>query len=126
MTDDRPLLPLFLCLSSCLTGFEERHLLGTGMASQYYDLVMEHLGADRFVELLNADAELPAAPPTAPEAREVQHQCLIRLWYTGLWDGAMVSPAAYRAGLLWRAIGVSPPGARPPGFGSWTLPPDQT
>ncbi|WP_330465905.1 hypothetical protein OG547_09875 [Streptomyces longwoodensis] len=35
----------------------------------------------------------------------------------------VVSPAAYTEGLLWRAIGAHPSGAKAPGYGSWATPP---
>jgi hypothetical protein len=70
-----------------------------------------------------------------PVARNV-----IKLWYAGIWYGlprewsdsfgartaaetSTVTPASYQEGLLWRAIGANPPGAKAPGFGSWALPP---
>jgi hypothetical protein len=65
---------------------------------------------------------------------------IIKLWYVGVWYelppewtesfGAyennvtfVVSPAAYTEGLLWRAIGANPPGAKAPGYGSWAVAP---
>lgn len=127
---DRPLLPSFLELSCRLTGFEAGTLQGTGLVEAYHDLLLQSLGEERFRWLVEGDAaaasrqvgpEAPAAPQ-GPGGDALARR-LIRLWYSGHWDGAMVSPAAYRGGLLWRAIGVSPPGARPPGYGSWSLPP---
>ncbi|MET7683171.1 hypothetical protein [Streptomyces sp. NPDC005423] len=70
-----------------------------------------------------------------PVARNV-----IKLWYAGLWYAlppewidrygaqtaagtSTVTPAAYQEGLLWRAIGANPPGAKAPGYGSWAQPP---
>lgn len=35
----------------------------------------------------------------------------------------VVSPAAYTEGLLWRAVGAHPAGAKAPGYGSWAEPP---
>jgi hypothetical protein len=35
----------------------------------------------------------------------------------------VVSPDAYTEGLLWRAIGAHPSGAKAPGYGSWADPP---
>ncbi|HEV3382005.1 MAG TPA: hypothetical protein VG142_13630 [Trebonia sp.] len=35
----------------------------------------------------------------------------------------VVSPAAYTEGLLWRAIGAHPSGAKAPGYGSWAMAP---
>jgi hypothetical protein len=65
---------------------------------------------------------------------------LVKMWYSGVWYelpgawtdayGALpknvaftVSPAAYTEGLLWPSIGANPPGAKAPGYGSWTQPP---
>ena len=70
-----------------------------------------------------------------PLARNV-----IRMWYIGSWAqlppgwgdehgsaagdvSRVVSAAAYREGLLWRAVGTHPPGAKQPGFGTWANPP---
>jgi hypothetical protein len=36
----------------------------------------------------------------------------------------VVSAAAYTEGLLWRAIGAHPSGAKAPGYGSWAVPPE--
>ena len=35
----------------------------------------------------------------------------------------VVSAVTYKEGLVWKAIGAHPPGAKPPGFGSWSKPP---
>ncbi|MEL6929760.1 MAG: hypothetical protein AAFO95_14120 [Cyanobacteria bacterium J06600_6] len=65
---------------------------------------------------------------------------LIKLWYVATWYQLpqpwrdrfgikpdditfVVSPQAYPEGLLWSAIGVNPPAAKPPGYGSWSNPP---
>jgi len=65
---------------------------------------------------------------------------LIKLWYTGTWNRLphswsehygpapkdrtfVVSPSAYIEGLLWKAIGAHPAGAKAPGYGSWATPP---
>jgi hypothetical protein len=70
-----------------------------------------------------------------PVARNV-----IKLWYAGMWYGlppewtdsfgaqsaaetTTVTAASYQEGLLWRAIGANPPGAKAPGYGSWAQPP---
>ncbi len=70
-----------------------------------------------------------------PVARNV-----IKLWYAGMWYGlppewtdrygaepaaftSTVTAASYQEGLLWRAIAANPPGAKAPGYGSWTQPP---
>ena len=65
---------------------------------------------------------------------------LMKLWYIGKWyelpgswherfgvggkDRTFVpSPQSYVEGLLWTAIGAHPPGAKAPGYGTWTEPP---
>jgi hypothetical protein len=70
-----------------------------------------------------------------PVARNV-----IKLWYVGTWYelppvwvdayGASdenitfgISPEAYTESLLWPAVGANPPGAKGPGYASWTGPP---
>ncbi|HEX7659545.1 MAG TPA: hypothetical protein VF444_08705 [Pseudonocardiaceae bacterium] len=70
-----------------------------------------------------------------PVARNV-----IKLWYAGMWYGlppewtdrygahaaaetSTVTAASYQEGLLWRAIGANPPGAKAPGYGAWAAPP---
>jgi hypothetical protein len=70
-----------------------------------------------------------------PVARNV-----IKLWYAGMWYGlppewtdryganaaaetSTITAASYQEGLLWRAIGANPPGAKAPGYGSWAAPP---
>ncbi|MGN5381342.1 hypothetical protein BIV25_37500 [Streptomyces sp. MUSC 14] len=65
---------------------------------------------------------------------------VIKLWYAGMWyalppewtdrygaraagEASTVTAASYQEGLLWRAIGANPPGAKAPGYGSWAQPP---
>lgn len=62
---------------------------------------------------------------------------IIKLWFIGTWyslpqswqerfgiserDKTFIpSPTAYVEGLLWPAIGAHPPGAKAPGYGTWT------
>ncbi len=61
---------------------------------------------------------------------------IIKLWYSAIWyqlpiewrekfgarqndTSFVVSPYAYPEGLLWRAVGANPRGAKPPGYASW-------
>ncbi|MEO1004655.1 MAG: hypothetical protein AAFW67_02140 [Cyanobacteria bacterium J06638_38] len=66
---------------------------------------------------------------------------IIKLWYVATWyplpkswqatfgsgdteqKPYIVAPQAYPEGLVWSAIGVNPPGAKAPGFGTWSEPP---
>ncbi|WP_293111300.1 hypothetical protein [Moorena sp. SIO4G3] len=63
---------------------------------------------------------------------------IIKLWYTATWyelpdqsgkdfgvtlvdnKTCIPSPQAYPEGLVWRAVGVNPPGAKAPGYGTWS------
>ncbi|MEB3335083.1 MAG: pentapeptide repeat-containing protein [Cyanobacteriota bacterium] len=108
-----PDLDGFLALSAELTGFDRGTLSGTGMVGVYFQCLREQLGEEGVRSLLDTAGITDA------------HACqrLIRLWYTGLWGERQVHPDAYREGLFWRAIGASPPGSRPPGYGTWALEP---
>lgn len=81
------------------------------------------------------DSEILASAKRGPVARNI-----IKLWYTGTWekmpkawhywygtgengDSFIPSPQAYPEGLVWKAIGVNPPGAKAPGYGTWSEPP---
>jgi hypothetical protein len=65
---------------------------------------------------------------------------IIKLWYVGTWYALpvewreafaaggrdrtfVVSPDAYTEGLLWPAVGASPSGAKPLGYGMWAMAP---
>ena len=129
-------LERFVALSAALTGFRAVDLHGTGQARAHYDLLVSVAGEDLTARLLASDAaDALTDPDLGPLARN-----LIVLWYLGQWDqlprgwrernGAspadtarVASAAAYRAGLVWPAIGTHPTSAKPPGFGSWATRP---
>jgi hypothetical protein len=128
----------FLELSVELTGYDRVVLLGTGQLTEYLDEFLNIVDNDLVARLLactNA-AEALADPDLGPLARN-----LAVMWYLGQWDtlpsewrnrnGAsprdvdhVVSAAAYREGLAWRAAGAHPMGAKAPGYGSWATPPE--
>ncbi|MBK8313780.1 MAG: hypothetical protein IPL01_07020 [Acidobacteria bacterium] len=62
------------------------------------------------------------------------------MWYLGVWNqmpqawldhtgikqtapSHVISADAYKESLVWRVIGSHPPGAKQPGYGTWSLPP---
>ena len=138
----------FAALSAALTGFRTVDLWGTGQVDPYLDELLATVGEDVVARLLVAGedalrspdptqalAQLLADDDLGPVARNV-----IVLWYLGEWSplphewrnrhGAspldvsrVISAAAYRSGLVWKAIGAHPKGADPPGYGSWAEPP---
>lgn len=80
-------------------------------------------------------SEILGSEKLGPIARNI-----IKLWYVATWYQLpqswrdiygtkekdrtfIISPQAYQEGLLWPAIGVNPPGAKPPGYGTWSEPP---
>jgi hypothetical protein len=129
-------LERFVALSATLTGFREVDLLATGQARPYLNLVLSVAGEALTARLLAAEGQAALADADlGPLARNV-----IVLWYLGQWDqmprdwrdrhGAspadvahVASAAAFRAGLVWPAIGTHATSANPPGFGSWASPP---
>jgi hypothetical protein len=69
-------------------------------------------------------------------------KAIVQMWYLGQWAqmppawraaygtnpndfNRIVSAEAYTEGLIWRAAGTHPQGARQPGYGSWAQPPVQ-
>jgi hypothetical protein len=152
MTDDPDPPEDFLALSAMLTGYGRADLLGTGVARRYYDEVVSVVGDAVCRELLEAAAACAAEDDPARRERAVRRTVLahpklgpvarnvIKMWYLGSWrqlprawraaygdspagGNHVVSAQAYQEGLVWRAIGSHPPGAKPPGFGTWALEP---
>ena len=141
----------FVSLSSALTGFSSPELHGTGMASAYYNVMRSTLSEPLVGRLLQQWSaiehlegylreEYLASTIFADQTLGPMARNLITLWYLGQWwqmpvawrqlHGAnaqdtthVVSAEAYEEGLVWVAMGVHPPGAKQPGYGSWALEP---
>ena len=142
----------FIDFSAALTGFRRVDLLGTGMARAYYDEVVAIVGERIVSRLVAVGASVIERHGAAGVEDELRRRILgdellgplarnvMVLWYLGQWDqlpaewrdrhGAstldadrVISPAAYTEGLVWKAIGAHPQGAKPQGFGAWNLPP---
>ncbi|TVL90845.1 hypothetical protein [Streptomyces sp. SAJ15] len=131
----------FVRISAHLTGFRPFDLHATGMARPYLDTVLAQVGRphfDRFVRAL-VDAGRDPARIEDETCREIA-RAITYLWYLGSWPRLprsvhaalerevanvefVVSPQAYTEGLVWRTFGGHPPGAKPPGFGTWADPP---
>ena len=141
----------FLAFSSEVTAFTTLELRGTGMAQAYFETVSNVVGAPILYELLTRYTAIEGKGLARKEAlrREIFAdqklgsiaRNIIKLWYIGIWEplprvwteeygpiannnGFTVSANAYREGLLWHAIGAPPPGAKAPGYASWTFPPN--
>ncbi|MFI5137523.1 MAG: hypothetical protein ACHQIM_06825 [Sphingobacteriales bacterium] len=125
---------LFLKISVALTGFNEAELEGTGMVDTYYQTILENNTADvityffRAVETIiegsNSDEEKAIETLLMPAAAfNGLAQNIITMWYLGNWGQNVISGKAYTQGLVWDAAETHPPGAKQPGYGSWSIPP---
>ena len=143
-------LEIFLSLSVELTAFSHFDLLGTGLTERYLATLDKVVGGEITDALLAAFVALPSEDEARIRAMRTTilgnellgdvARALIKLWYSGTWfelptawterfgprpadTTFVVSPDAYVEGLLWKAIGAHPAGAKAPGFGSWAFPP---
>ena len=139
----------FVALSAELTGFSEGEVWGTGQADAHLAELTAIVGQAFVARLLQAGwqargepALLVATVMSDPDLRPLARNIVV-LWYLGQWDqlprdwrdrnGAspldvdhVPSPASYREGLVWTAIGAHPMGAKQMGFASWATPPAAT
>ncbi len=128
---------LFLLISTHLTGFNEAELLGTGMLDTYYDSIVKNTTPSDLRYFFEKAGDILAtgkknktllyesiAVYLMPlSAYDGLGQNIIMLWYTGNWNNTPVSGQAYKQGLVWDAAEAHPPGAKQPGYGSWSMPP---
>lgn len=143
-------LDQLLAVSAALTGYTVAELQATAMGPAYLDQLTAVVGERLLARLLRVAGD--AVHRSADVAGELERRVLddpdlgpparnlIVLWYTGQWlqlpgswrdrhganprdvDGVL-SPDAYTEGLVWKAIGAHPQGAKPPGFATWVAPP---
>jgi hypothetical protein len=141
----------FVTFSAEITAFPELELWSTGLARVYLDTVTSIVGAHTLAELIDAYTPIQDVDRESRDRKLRRaifgHQKLgpisrniIKLWYIGIWEqlpqawteaygaieknvGFSASNIAYTEGLLFKAIGANPPGAKAPGYGSWALPP---
>ena len=125
----------FVELSQELLGIDQYYLWGTGRAAKYYDEVERFYGQARVQSMINkytairqaADfeqrmyADLWSDEDSGPIVREITLLWLTpNGWYSLHGQPQMPDPYAYGDGLLWPAVGSHPPGAKAPGYNSWT------
>ena len=126
---------VFLEISVHLTGFSKNELLGTGMLETYFNTVASNTNpqvvqlfyneARRILRLRNEDKitteiNLNLIPDSAYRGLAKN---IITMWYMSNWGSNVVSAEAYKQGLVWDAANTHPPGAKQPGYGSWSEPP---
>ena len=127
----------FLQISSYLTGFNEVELLGTGMLDTYLKTVEENNSSSDVQLFIEASAAIITEAKgnnqqlnNAIATRLIPNsyynnlaQNIITMWYTGTWNSNVISPQSYVQGLIWDIAEAHPPGAKQPGYGSWSIPP---
>ncbi|MEU6237124.1 hypothetical protein [Kitasatospora sp. NPDC047058] len=132
----------FVGLCVPLTGFAAFDLYATGMAERYLETARQQVGAAAFAEF--RAAWTGAAAQRGPRDLSPTHlevaRAITYLWLTGAWprlapaahaalrrqmanEEFVVTPEAYVEGLVWRTFHGHPAGAKPPGFGTWAVPP---
>jgi len=124
--------PLFLAISIPLIGFSELELLGTGMLETYHNVVINQNAPAVTAGFFAASAAILADYPPAQWHAQIAAQLvpdslfgglaqnIITMWYMGSWGNTIISPQTYVQGLVWGVAGTHPPGARQPGYGSWS------
>ena len=128
---------VFLELSGYLTGFSEMELLGTGMLETYYDVAKNNNSIGVFESFLGKAAEIMRNKNDVEKINNAigselmpvflfngLAQNIITMWYMGNWtNGTVISPQSYIQGLIWTVADAHPPGAKQPGYGSWSKDP---
>jgi len=135
---DKPeFMEYFLDFSAEMTGFSRFELQGTGQATLYFDTIRGVIGGEMFGKLLQTFNDSGLEQILTSPKLEVIARNITKLWYIATWeqlpsvwheqfgaqlndDTFIASPQAYPEGLVWRAIGVNPPGAKAPGYGTWS------
>ncbi|GHD43832.1 hypothetical protein [Streptomyces galbus] len=143
----------FVKFSAAVTGFSEFDLWGTGQAEAYHRTAVDQVGQESLRAALASDPSAAPADPVVASIIKLWYVGVwygpeqvgrtdVAAWTAPGRSGAkpavaeggraaedpsappfVVSPDAYTEGLLWRAIGAHPSGAKAPGYGSWATPP---
>jgi hypothetical protein len=127
----------FLDISVFLTGFNKMELLGTGMLETYFNVVM-NMNNVALVESFLAESEKILAKNQGNVEKinnEILHKLMpdslynglakniITMWYMGNWMNTVINPQSYVQGLIWGVAETHPPGAKQPGYASWSTAP---
>ena len=127
---------VFMSISEAITGFPSHELQSTGLGEDYYKYVLGSMEAATFVEFLNISKAILASSTSENQlkdaiAAQVANDSalkditdkVIKLWYLGTWGNAYINDRSYAEGLVWKIMGSHPPGAKQPGFKSWSFKP---
>lgn len=128
-----PTYKIFVKISESLTGFSSNELIGTGQSELYFEELNEVLGTKKLGKFLKYGQSRSPDDILAGDFGDIA-RTIISLFYFGQWrmisdlenpknTSRIVSSQAFRSGLGWQVIGANPPGAKYPGFRSWTTEP---
>jgi hypothetical protein len=132
----------FLSLSAHLTGFRQVELVATGMVKHYYEFLVANVENEDLLRIWAIAARLDKLEASNNHVSlKAEILCMLtdqrlgpiaknitRVWYTGAWrkdpsdasSRMFVSAQAYQESLQWKVAHTHPPGAKQPGFGSWS------
>lgn len=127
---------VFISISGAITGFPTNELQSTGLGEAYYEHILSSLEGATFLEFLNVSKEIlettftedqlnnaiVARLITPPGMQDILNN-IATVWYLGTWEGHYVNDLSYKEGLVWNVMSSHPPGAKQPGFKSWSVKP---
>lgn len=133
----------FLDISAWLTGYDQTRLQATGMTDTYLETLTKNSNPSvlahfyqQAATILKLATEDHALALTQTESTlmhisnfEATAQKIILMWYTGQWFndpsgfGEQINAQSYVQSLVWPTAQVHPPGAKQPGFASWSQQP---
>lgn len=138
--DNPEFMEYFLDFSALATGFGRHDLVSTHQSALYFSVTRGVIGDSFFGDFMQTFhrvglEQLLASEKYGPIARNI-----VKLWYLATWErlptewlasylptldnvAFIPSPDSYIEGLLWASIGTNPPGAKGPGYATWSSPP---
>lgn len=127
---------VFISISGAITGFPINELQSTGLGEAYYRHILDSIEGATFLEFLNVSQSILESTFTEDQLNNAMVAELITppgmqdifnnvatLWYMGTWEGHYVNDLSYKEGLVWSVMSSHPPGAKQPGFKSWSVKP---
>jgi len=137
MESNKKTADIFLDISVFLTGFNKMELLGTGMLETYFNVVTNMNNVALVESFLSESEKILTKNQGNTEKinNEILHKLMpdslynglakniITMWYMGNWMNTVISPQSYVQGLIWGVAETHPPGAKQPGYASWSTAP---
>ncbi len=127
---------VFMSISKALTGFSIEELQSTGLSIEYYNYILNSMESGTFVEFLSVSKSILETSSNEDELKKnitdslvtakdmkVITSKIINVWYLGSWNGTYITQLSYTEGLIWKLMESHPPGAKQPGFKSWSVKP---